>query len=110
MKACEILGFDDLKIKVVKVKQWGCEVTIRELGLEDGLALFTQVTDMGKQQIVSAEKIAQAVAWGVIDPDTGERMFSDDDVPALLKKSRTALVFLYGEITNLSTAELTEKN
>ena len=102
MQASEILGFDDLKTKVVTVKQWKCKLTIRELGLDEGLRLFDHVA--GDKVKVNAEQIAQVVAWGVIDSD-GERVFSDEDVPALMKKSKAALVFLYGEITKLSTGD-----
>ena len=102
MQASEILGFDDLKTKVVTVKQWKCKLTIRELGLDEGLRLFGQVVD--NKVTVNAEQIAQIVAWGVVDSD-GERVFSDEDVPALMKKSKAALVFLYGEITKLSTGD-----
>ena len=102
MQASEILGFDDLKTKVVAVKQWKCKLTIRELGLDEGLRLFGQVVD--NKVTVNAEQIAQIVAWGVVDSD-GERVFSDEDVPALMKKSKAALVFLYGEITKLSTGD-----
>ena len=110
MDASKILGFDDRKTKVVKVKQWNCELTILELGLQQGLSLFSHVKDGDDSVSLTAEQIAEIVAWGVVDPTTNERIFSDDDVPALMQKSREALVFLYTEITKLSTDGAAEKN
>ncbi|MEE8482750.1 MAG: hypothetical protein V3S12_05300 [Acidiferrobacterales bacterium] len=102
MKASDILGLKDLRTKVVDVPAWDCKLTIRELGLGDGLSLFALATSEDGKEIMDAEAIAQVVAWGVIDPDTGKRLFSDADVPALLEKSQKALLDLYKEIVNLS--------
>jgi len=109
MKASEILGFDDLKTKVVKVKHWDCELTVRELGLDQGIQLFSMVSDLEGKPTIDAEQIAKVVAWGVVDPTTNERIWSDEDVPALMKKSRLPIMFLYGEITNISVDDA-EKN
>ena len=108
MKASDILSFDDLKTKVVKVKQWDCELTIRELGLDDGLKMFSMVSEVNDDLVIAAEDVAQVVSWGVIDPDTGERLFSDDDIAPLAKKNRMALMFLYQEIIALSGEDATK--
>jgi hypothetical protein len=109
VKASDILGFDDLKTKVVNVKWWDCEVTVRELDFEQTMkatAMFKGVDD--DNPTVLADDLAQVVAWGVVDTDTGERVFSDDDVPALAKKSAKALMFLYSEILAVSTVSQEE--
>ena len=108
MKAADILGFDDLKTKKVRVDAWDCELTIRELDLEDGVKLFSMVKEVDGEFRMDADQVASVVAWGVIDED-GERMFSDDDIPALKKKSREPLMFLYTEITGISVEDA-EKN
>ncbi len=105
MKASDILFLDDLQTKVVKVKEWDCELTIQELGLGDGLQMFSMVSDIEDNPVLEADQIAQVIAWGVIEPETGERVFSDDDVSALAKKNRNALMFLYQEIITLSGEE-----
>lgn len=99
----DILGFDDLVTKVVEVPVWKRKVTIREMGLQESLSFFgpDAVTDDGKLS-VDAEGIARVVASCVIDPKTGEPAFAEDQIPALAKKSRVALMFLYNEITALS--------
>ncbi len=104
MKASDILNFDDLRTKVVKVKWWDCEMTIRELGLDDGLKMFSMVKDLDDNPSINAEDLAQVVAWGVID-ESGERVFSDDDVSSLAKKNSKPLMFLYQEIISLSSGE-----
>jgi hypothetical protein len=110
MKAADILDCADLRTKEVDVPVWGRKVTIRELGLSEGLALFAQVREFdGNSVSLDGEAIARVVAWGVIDPATGERVFSDADVPKLARKNRTPLMFLYQEITSLS-GEDAEKN
>lgn len=108
MKASDILGFDDLKTKTVKVDAWGCELTVRELDLEDGVKLFSMVKEDGGQFHMNADQIASVVAWGVIDED-GERLFSDEDIPKLKKKARDPLMLLYTEITGISVEDA-EKN
>ena len=108
MKASDILGFDDLATKTVKVKEWDCELIIRELSLDDGIRWFQMAQESDDKLVLDAEDIAKVVAWGVID-ESGERVFSDDDVPVLKQKNRIALMFLYQEITTLSGAAA-EKN
>ena len=102
MNAADLLGFSDLKTKVVKVKGWECSLTIQELGLDDGIKMFDGVKDIDDKTVMTANSIAEVVAWGVVHADTLERVFSDDDVPALAKKNTNVLMFLYKEIMSLS--------
>ena len=108
MKASDILSFNDLKTSEVVIEDWDCTLHIRELGLEEGLKLFSMVSgDEG--DMLKADDIAQVVVWGVIDPKSGKQFFSDKDVPVLAKKSRRPLMKLYSAITDLS-GEDAEKN
>lgn len=110
MKASEILGIDDLRTKTVLVPRWGKSVTIRELGLDDGVRLSLMYSEMDGQTVLKAEDIARVVSWGVVD-ENGDRVFSDDDVSALARKNRDPLMFLFREITSLSADfEEAEKN
>lgn len=102
MNAAELLGFNDLKTKVVEVKGWDCKLTIQELGLDDGIRMFDLVKDVDEKAVMTASSIAHVIAWGVVHPDTLERVFSDDDVPALAKKNTKVLMFLYQEIMSMS--------
>lgn len=108
MKASDILSCNDLKTGTVEVKEWNCTLHIRELGLAEGLKLFSMVKD-DEEAILGAEDIAQVIVWGVVDPDSGEPLFSEDDIPVLAKKSRRPLMRLYSAISDLS-GEDAEKN
>jgi len=109
VKASDILGLNDLATKVVRVEEWDCDLTIRELTLDDGIRLFQMAKDFEDKFVMDSKDIAQVVAWGVIDPDTGERLFSDDDITALTQKNRKPLMFLYEQISSLSNEDA-EKN
>jgi hypothetical protein len=109
MKASDILSFNDLKTSEVVVEDWDCTLHIRELGLEEGLRLFSMVSSSEVGDMLKADDIAQVIVWGVIDPKSGKQLFSDEDVPTLAKKSRRPLMKLYGAITDLS-GEDAEKN
>lgn len=110
MKSSDILDFVDLKTSTVDVPEWKTTLTIQELGLDQGLALYSMVQSMtGNQAVMKGTDIAQVVAWSVVDPDTGERVFSDSDVAKLAKKNRSALMRIYSAITSL-TGEDAEKN
>ena len=104
MKASDILELSDLQTKVVKVKEWKRDLTVRELNLEDSLKLLDSAGDLeGDTVVLTAESIARVIVWGVINPDTSERVFSDDDIAALAQKNHSALMFLYKEIMSLSS-------
>ena len=98
----ELLDFNDLRTKEVKVPQWKRTVTIQELGLQESMLAFGSIKpdDDGKVTLDHMD-IAQIVAFGVID-DAGERVFSDKDVPKLARKNHKALMLLYTSITALS--------
>jgi hypothetical protein len=99
----DILGLDDLRTKEVKVPAWKRTVTVRELGLQESMLAFGSLKpgDDGEVTLGYTE-IAQIVAYGVIDPDTGERVFNDKQVPKLARKNQKALMLLYTSIVSLS--------
>jgi hypothetical protein len=99
----EILGFPDLRTKVVTVPHWNKSLTIREMGLHEGIQFAGMMRGASEDKVtLTAQDIARVVAWGVIDPETGERVFTDEDVAPLSRKSQKALLFLYQEIVGLS--------
>jgi hypothetical protein len=110
MKAKDILNFVDLRRGTVDVPEWGTVLTVQELGLEQGLAVYKMAQSLdGDKVLMKAADIAQIVAWSVIDPNTGNLVFSNADVPKLAKKNRAALIRIYQAITSLSGEEA-EKN
>lgn len=108
----DLLAIDDLRTKEVSVPVWKRKVHIRELGLLESLEVFSpdRIGKDGKIHL-EATDMARVAAMGIFDPETGERVFSDDDIPALARKNQKALMFLYNQITALSgSIEDAEKN
>jgi hypothetical protein len=99
----DILDFNDLRTKEVKVPQWKRTVTIQELGLQESMLAFGSIKPDNEGKVTLDHlDIAQIVAFGVVDPETMERVFSDKDVPKLARKNHKALMLLYTSITALS--------
>ena len=99
----EILDFDDLRTLEVEVPQWKRTITVRELGLQESMLAFGSIKPTSDGQVtLTHEDIAQIVAYGVIDPETNERVFSDGDVPRLARRNQKAMMLLYVSITGLS--------
>ena len=99
----DILDYADLRTEEIEVPQWKRTVTIRELGLQESMLAFGSIKpDKGGKVTLSHLDIAQIVAFGIIDPKTGDRAFSDKQVPELARKNQQALMLLYTSITALS--------
>lgn len=110
MQAADILALDDLQTKSIRVKQWGDTVLrIRELDLEQGITMFEKA--FGDTLVMAPEDVAAVLVYGVVD-ENNQPIFTDKDIPALLKKNRNALMFIYQQIMGLSggTIKEAEKN
>lgn len=84
-----ILAVVDLPTELVAVPEWGGEVYVRGMnGIERDQF---ELSIMGSDKKQNLENIrARLVALTVVD-EQGERLFTDDDVTALGRKSATAL-------------------
>ena len=106
----ELLALDDLQTKQVTVPVWNRKVRIREMGLQESLAMLSSDNLKDGRITLDADDFARIISHCVIDDD-GKRVFTDKDVPVLARKNRRALMFLYNEITGLSgSVEDAEKN
>lgn len=111
--ADDLLSISDLKTKRITVPQWKREIVIKELGLLPIMEMYQSMNladvDSGKIEVKPLD-IAKIVSLGVVD-DSGNQVFTEEHIPALAKKNRAALMFIYGEIMSLSGAdEDIEKN
>jgi predicted naringenin-chalcone synthase len=97
----KLLAFNDRRTSEVYVDAWKETLEIQELNLDESMKLAQMYGD-GESATLRAEDIASVVSWGVVDK--GQRVFADDDIPALAQKSRAALVQLFEEITKLSAS------
>ena len=95
MKAADLLGINDRPSTQVEVPEWGTTLTIRSMTLSDSIKLADMAGALNGSKMLKAEQIASVVAWVVVDEETGERIFSDKDVPALAQKSSEALMRIY---------------
>ena len=99
----DLLDYNDLRRKEVEVPQWETTLTVTELGLRESMLSFGSLEiDSDGHVELTYDEIAQTVAFGVIDPETGERVFTDDEIPALARKNTQALKLLYKAIADLS--------
>ncbi len=105
----QILAADDLLREVVEVPEWGGEVMVRGL---DGAArdqyeaefLLIGEIQAGERPTYELDLLnarARLVALSVVD-ENDQRMFSDEDVVALGKKSAQALDRVYEVAQRLS--------
>ena len=97
----KILAARDHKTAPVKVPEWNVELTIRSFSAEERDAWEQQVQAAAKTGIPVENFRAKLAAKIVIDKD-GARVFSDDDVEALGKKSGAALDRIFGAFLKLN--------
>jgi hypothetical protein len=108
----DLLSKRDLKRQTVRVEAWETDVTVQEMSARQRILINTWA-DGGEDFAITltGEKLATVAAWCVIDPETGSRVFDDDDVSALADKSLGALQELFTAIMGLSaTPEDAEGN
>jgi len=86
-----IMGYDDITSDTVTVPQWGdVVVEVRSISLDERNIIVKQSrnkkgdTDLGKYY-------PRLVVATCFDPETGERLFTMQDIPGLERKSSAAL-------------------
>ena len=95
----QILAADDLKREQVEVPEWGLTVWIRTMtaGERD---LWEQWV-FGQKDLARRTVRSALVAFTATD-ETGDRIFTDDDIEPLAAKSAGALSRLYNVATRLN--------
>jgi hypothetical protein len=81
-----ILGMDDLPLKAVDIPEWGGTVYVRAIRGEERLEF---------ERLITGDINLPALAALYAVDEHGERMFSDDDIPALAKKNASALMRIF---------------
>src|SRR4051812_21328519 len=76
----QILAANDSRLEPVEVPEWGCTVYVPVITLED------------VPEVERAEGKAERLAAVIIRDAEGKRVFTDQDAPALAKKSMAAVV------------------
>jgi hypothetical protein len=99
----QILDAQDLETKEVEVPEWGGTVLVKTMtGVERDAFESSVVKGKGKNTTVNMANIrAKLVAASIVDQD-GQRLFDDQDVQALGKKSAAALDRVFAVAQKLS--------
>jgi hypothetical protein len=99
----QILNAVDIVTEEVDVPEWGGKVLVRGLsGTERDQLEATLVQMKGKNSTANLKNLrAKLVVLAVVD-ETGKRLFGEDDVTALGKKSAAALDRVYTKAALLS--------
>jgi len=104
----EILAADDLVTEEVEVPEWDGAVLVRSLrGDERDAYEASIVKGEGEEAVSDLENMrAKLCARSIVDAD-GARMFSDDDIAALGRKSAAGLqrIFMVARRLSRMTAE-----
>ena len=100
----EILKAKDLKTKVVKVPEWGGDVTIQALSLKDFADIETAAKGIDGKLDTLKLGIATFIA-GVIEPK-----FVRADIAELQNRSVNAMTDVITEINKLSGKMIDQKN
>ncbi len=101
----QFLKAADLQRGTVDVPEWGGHVTVREMtGPErDAFQLEAIEADgAGGLRVVPKQDNARVVCMCVIDPDSGNALFTEDDLPAVRRKSGQVLERIAGRVLELS--------
>lgn len=85
-----IFAVQDIEHKHIKVPQWGAEIDVIALTGEERARLIAGATD-SKGEIDSDKLYYGVIVTMAHDPETGGRLFTDDDIPALKKKNGAAI-------------------
>lgn len=85
------------KEKVVTVGD--CQFRIRELSAKETAPFFENLQKDGEERL---EAMAGMIALSVIDDETGERVFSKEDIPAILDWSSSMLTDIGMEVIELN--------
>jgi len=99
----QIFASNDLKTDVVDAKEWGIpKLSIKELNARERDEIAIKVKEAeGTLEITDNKWYAMMISKSAIESN-GERMFSDDDVDALLEKNSSVLRRIGEAVVELS--------
>lgn len=82
----QILNADDIETELVEVPAWGVTIEVRSMDGRSRTRLLKSAAD--NDGVVDMERMyPEMVILCSFDPETGERIFTADDVDALLSKA-----------------------
>lgn len=105
LSAAAILACDDTQFRDEPVPEWGGTVRVRALTGKERDAFEAsnrQIRDDGTIVYLPDNQRAKLVARSLIDPETGARLFTDQQINALGEKNAAVLNRLYEVAATLS--------
>lgn len=96
----QILSLNDLEREKVEIPEWGGHVFIRQMTAMERDNYEAGLTDQSTASMMSNFR-AKLVVRCCVD-EKGERLFSDEDAPALGKKCSAVLVRLFNTAEQLN--------
>lgn len=99
----DILTADDLKREIIEVPEWGGSVCIGEMTGTRRDKYESDLFSMRNDNVELTDLRAKLVAQSIIDPSTGELMFSQGEVKALGQKAFRALDRVYAVAERLNS-------
>ena len=89
----QILNADDIETELVEVPAWGVTVEVRSMDGRSRTRLLKSAA--ANDGVIDMERMyPEMVILCSFDPESGERIFTEDDVDALLSKSAGPLELL----------------
>lgn len=83
----KILAAQDLDAELLEVPEWDVTIEVRSPTAGDRARLLTQFVNP-ESGVVENDKMQAAVAvMCCFDPESGERLFDEEDIPALMEKA-----------------------
>lgn len=96
-----ILSSKDIKSSVVHVEAWDTDLDIRTLTALERSRLISQCTKSDGN--IDLEKMYPLlIIAGVYDPESGEKVFTAEDITLLQDKSAQAIEFVAQEVMRVS--------
>lgn len=88
-----ILAADDIESEMVEVRQWNVKVEVRSLTARERARMLDAIASDNPEEFqLSVEKLyPDIVIKTCYDPETGERLFQDEDREELMNKSGAAV-------------------
>lgn len=96
-----ILQSSDITSNLVTVEQWGVEVDVRTMTARERSRLVSSCTKA--DGTVDMEKMYPLLLIAAVyDPETGDKVFSNEDMDSLQDKSASAVEFLAQKVMEVS--------
>lgn len=87
----QILAAKDIPTEIVDIPEWDVQVEVRGMTGADRTRLLQSAIDPVTGQVDIKNVYPDIVICSAFDPESGERIFGDDDRDALLSKSANAI-------------------